>query len=435
MHMCKSDARLLLVFLELFSKHGHASTTPVQARALIEYRAQTNDELELRVGDVIEVRSQDDYWWDGSINERTGKFPSTHVKILDPMFPDEWNFHNMPSWGAEDLVDVFYSRKPIQKWDIPGRERHYIIYHAGLGFRNHATGEQAFFEYLPRQAENSIDVLLPWFTSDIWVPAWKLEKQPFTWDRAAYVKYLDNFPANQTRWVRIARTNGAALRNYANWLKGAPEVTNTFDPFTIIFKGSGKYYASFSCMEFVDESIRAMYSHGVDITFDDTIMKDVNLIYAARASQIDNVTTCARCGREMARLGRLYQVRMLATSNWSFHEFRGKLALFFKAGLPVIFSNSQRSILRIELAPPFNNHCKMPVGHPAEDNDVFNPTLCALPMTISTFPSEHFTALEALIVAEERLDRPAVFMTLIIVIVTAAVIPRSIGNARNRCYS
>ncbi|XP_072188916.1 CD2-associated protein [Excalfactoria chinensis] len=55
-----------------------------QCRVLFEYVPQNEDELELKVGDVIDVSEEvEEGWWSGTLNGRLGLFPSNFVKELE----------------------------------------------------------------------------------------------------------------------------------------------------------------------------------------------------------------------------------------------------------------------------------------------------------------------------------------------------------------
>lgn len=47
-----------------------------------EYEAEENDELTLKVGDVItNVVKQEGGWWEGELNGKRGVFPDNFVKV------------------------------------------------------------------------------------------------------------------------------------------------------------------------------------------------------------------------------------------------------------------------------------------------------------------------------------------------------------------
>ena len=56
--------------------------TAVEAVVMHNYSAQQDDELTLRVGDVIRsVVKKDGGWWEGVLNGRKGVFPDNFVKV------------------------------------------------------------------------------------------------------------------------------------------------------------------------------------------------------------------------------------------------------------------------------------------------------------------------------------------------------------------
>ncbi|XP_021245963.1 CD2-associated protein isoform X3 [Numida meleagris] len=56
-----------------------------QCKVLFEYVPQNEDELELKVGDVIDISEEvEEGWWSGTLNGKSGLFPSNFVKELEP---------------------------------------------------------------------------------------------------------------------------------------------------------------------------------------------------------------------------------------------------------------------------------------------------------------------------------------------------------------
>lgn len=54
-----------------------------QCRAIYQYSANLNDELNLSPGDLITVhQKQPDGWWIGECRGRTGIFPATYVQVI-----------------------------------------------------------------------------------------------------------------------------------------------------------------------------------------------------------------------------------------------------------------------------------------------------------------------------------------------------------------
>ncbi|CAJ1077614.1 CD2-associated protein isoform X2 [Xyrichtys novacula] len=55
-----------------------------QCKVLFDYQQQNEDELELKTGDIIDITEEvEEGWWSGSLNGKTGLFPSNFVKELD----------------------------------------------------------------------------------------------------------------------------------------------------------------------------------------------------------------------------------------------------------------------------------------------------------------------------------------------------------------
>ncbi|XP_051816630.1 CD2-associated protein [Acanthochromis polyacanthus] len=60
-----------------------------QCKVLFDYQPQNEDELELKVGESIEIIEEvEEGWWSGQLNGKSGLFPSNFVKELDPVGED-----------------------------------------------------------------------------------------------------------------------------------------------------------------------------------------------------------------------------------------------------------------------------------------------------------------------------------------------------------
>ncbi|XP_023270794.1 CD2-associated protein isoform X1 [Seriola lalandi dorsalis] len=60
-----------------------------QCKVLFEYQPQNEDELELKIGEIIEITEEvEEGWWSGTVNGKSGLFPSNFVKELDAMGED-----------------------------------------------------------------------------------------------------------------------------------------------------------------------------------------------------------------------------------------------------------------------------------------------------------------------------------------------------------
>ncbi|GAC99407.1 hypothetical protein PHSY_007008 [Pseudozyma hubeiensis SY62] len=71
------------------SRHGDAapvrasSSFPSHVEALYDFAGQEQDDLAFKIGDVIQVTGQEDeMWWRGTLNGRSGIFPSNYTRAL-----------------------------------------------------------------------------------------------------------------------------------------------------------------------------------------------------------------------------------------------------------------------------------------------------------------------------------------------------------------
>lgn len=68
--------------------------------ALYTYESPEPGDLTFRVGDVILVSKREGEWWNGSIGDRTGLFPSNYVK------PKETDVRTLKSYWGKAVLTV-----------------------------------------------------------------------------------------------------------------------------------------------------------------------------------------------------------------------------------------------------------------------------------------------------------------------------------------
>ncbi|XP_047429216.1 CD2-associated protein isoform X2 [Mugil cephalus] len=78
-----------------------------QCKVVFDYQPQNEDELELKTGEIIDITEEvEEGWWSGSLNGKSGLFPSNFVKELDPMGEDgEPKEPKEPNDAAADEID------------------------------------------------------------------------------------------------------------------------------------------------------------------------------------------------------------------------------------------------------------------------------------------------------------------------------------------
>ncbi|XP_042359484.1 CD2-associated protein isoform X2 [Plectropomus leopardus] len=60
-----------------------------QCKVLFDYQPQNEDELELKVGDIVDITEEvEEGWWNGNLGGKSGLFPSNFVKELDASAED-----------------------------------------------------------------------------------------------------------------------------------------------------------------------------------------------------------------------------------------------------------------------------------------------------------------------------------------------------------
>ena len=70
----------MVTFLSLSEKRVE------KAKVVFDYEAEADDELNLAIGDIVEITSKTvtDGWWEGRLGGKTGVFPNNFVELLPP---------------------------------------------------------------------------------------------------------------------------------------------------------------------------------------------------------------------------------------------------------------------------------------------------------------------------------------------------------------
>jgi hypothetical protein len=79
---------------------------PLVVQAIFPFKGANNDELCFKKGDIITVTQKDDGWWEGTLNGKTGWFPSNYVKeSKDAPKPVIVQQNQYKSVVLKDLID------------------------------------------------------------------------------------------------------------------------------------------------------------------------------------------------------------------------------------------------------------------------------------------------------------------------------------------
>uniref|UniRef100_A0A3Q4A9I4 SH3 domain-containing protein n=1 Tax=Mola mola TaxID=94237 RepID=A0A3Q4A9I4_MOLML len=78
---------LLYCSASMLSSHCVSSVTEC-CQVMFDYKGQTDDELDLKKGDVVMIlkkETEDEGWWEGELNGRCGFFPDNFVMVVPPV--------------------------------------------------------------------------------------------------------------------------------------------------------------------------------------------------------------------------------------------------------------------------------------------------------------------------------------------------------------
>nr|XP_022293722.1 SH3 domain-containing kinase-binding protein 1-like isoform X11 [Crassostrea virginica] len=71
-------------------QHHHSDIKRKKAKVLFDYEPENEDELKIEVGDIVEViKQEEEGWWEGVLNGKTGVFPSNFVEVIEEGEPND----------------------------------------------------------------------------------------------------------------------------------------------------------------------------------------------------------------------------------------------------------------------------------------------------------------------------------------------------------
>ncbi|XP_029308274.1 SH3 domain-containing protein 21 isoform X2 [Cottoperca gobio] len=83
-----TDALFNMEISQRASVRNKATNVSESCQVMFDYKAITEDELELKKGDVVAIlnkETEDEGWWEGELNGRCGCFPDNFVMVIPPM--------------------------------------------------------------------------------------------------------------------------------------------------------------------------------------------------------------------------------------------------------------------------------------------------------------------------------------------------------------
>ncbi|KAM3873052.1 SH3 domain-containing protein 21 [Diretmus argenteus] len=81
------------------SVRNKAKSVKEHCQVMFDYKAQTDDELELKKGDIVVIISketEDEGWWEGELNGCHGFFPDNFVMVIPPMNSEQSGTPSQP---------------------------------------------------------------------------------------------------------------------------------------------------------------------------------------------------------------------------------------------------------------------------------------------------------------------------------------------------
>ncbi|XP_034029968.1 SH3 domain-containing protein 21 isoform X2 [Thalassophryne amazonica] len=114
-----TDATFSKAITQRASVRNKAKNEMEYCQVMFDYKAQAEDELDLKKGDIIKLvrkETEDEGWWEGELNGRCGCFPDNFVMVIPQM--DSLKSGNASKPPARTIAD-----KPPVKTEVPVMEK------------------------------------------------------------------------------------------------------------------------------------------------------------------------------------------------------------------------------------------------------------------------------------------------------------------------
>ncbi|XP_060847442.1 rho guanine nucleotide exchange factor 7 isoform X3 [Rhopalosiphum padi] len=100
------------------------SNEPLLVQAVYSFKGKNNDELCLKKGDIVIVTQKEDGgWWEGTLKEKTGWFPSNYVREYKPQ--EHITNNKVPNIPV-DLTEQLRANRAVVVMDIVESERAHV---------------------------------------------------------------------------------------------------------------------------------------------------------------------------------------------------------------------------------------------------------------------------------------------------------------------
>jgi len=328
------------------------------------------------------------------------------------------------TWQDSDTIDVFYAEFLLAQWVL--NHAPWNAYHSALAFQHIGTEARALYDYTPLDTSSVMNMVLPEVNySSLW-RASVLGEVTFTWRDGAKVQFHTEWPEQYTSFVRLGSINGSMYRKFAAWVK------DDFVPNHTAFQPTEVAYAygtnptnkvlirSRMCHDFVTDSLWVLYNAGARMHPEGSIFRDHIIMYAEAVEPAHDLVKTKRGARKWMRYLRTLFM-YLAEIKEQFTSAREALVVGWKLGMEVFVHDEHKEYL-VRLVPPFLNYCYLPLAIPPELHDPFGQTkLCALGLVANTTNTSAPWPLGPLMSVEERLDRPEVLVSFILVILAVFI--------------
>ncbi|XP_004078485.1 SH3 domain-containing protein 21 isoform X3 [Oryzias latipes] len=117
-----SDAMFTKEISRKPSVRSHAKTNVEYCQVMFDYKAQSEDELDLKKGDVVVLlrkETEDEGWWEGELNGRCGFFPDNFVMLIPPVSNLQSGISSQPP--ARNITQEHKAETPVMEKGGPGK--------------------------------------------------------------------------------------------------------------------------------------------------------------------------------------------------------------------------------------------------------------------------------------------------------------------------
>jgi len=326
------------------------------------------------------------------------------------------------NWRDTDQIEAFYGEFLLAQWVLDAAP--WNAYHSGIGFKNSRTQDKVVFDFAPQNTSSVLSLVVPDVQHESEWQAVLLGQVTLGWRDGAKLIFHPTWPKAFENFVSLGKFNGTVFNSFVDWVVEYFEPRfKSFQPLEVASSAAGRgrtILRSRMCHDFVTDALWILYNNGAKLKAEKPIFRDHIILYARHMIKADDFAKTRRGLRTWLRYLRSVFLYIDEIKK-QFTSARHALIANWKMGIPVFLHDMDHDY-ELHLMPPFINYCYLPLAIPPKVHDPFGTNkLCALSLEANVSNTTAPMPWGALLAAEQSMDRPEVFVALILMVLVAVL--------------